>query len=76
MSKSNNIDFSTKVKRSIRESVLWVLGALAFILWLALITYHAGDPGIAKINNADEIHNAIGRVGAFAADILFSLFGI
>lgn len=76
MSKSNNIDFSTKVKRSIRESALWMLGALAFILWLALITHHADDPGIAQINNADEIHNAIGRVGAFAADILFSLFGI
>jgi len=76
MSKSNNIDFSTKVKRSIRESALWMLGALAFILWLALITHHADDPGIAQINNLGEIHNAIGRVGAFASDLLFSLFGI
>lgn len=76
MSKSKNIDFSEKVKRSIRESALWVLGALAFILCLALITYHVDDPGIVQINNNQEIHNAIGRVGAFAADLLFNLFGV
>jgi len=76
MSKSKNIDFSEKVKRSIRESALWVLGALAFILCLALITYHVDDPGIVQINNNQEIHNAIGRVGAFVADLLFNLFGV
>jgi S-DNA-T family DNA segregation ATPase FtsK/SpoIIIE len=76
MSKSNNISFSEKVKRSIRESALWMLGALAFILWLALITYHVDDPGIAQINNSNEINNAIGQVGAFISDLLFNLFGI
>ena len=76
MSKSKNIDFSEKVKRSIRESALWVLGAFAFILCLALITYHVDDPGIVQINNNQEIHNAIGRVGAFVADLLFNLFGV
>ena len=76
MSKSKNIDFSEKVKRSIRESALWVLGALAFILCLALITYHVDDPGIAQINNTQDVHNAIGRVGAFVADLLFNLFGV
>jgi len=76
MSKSNNISFSEKVKRSIRESALWMLGALAFILWLALVTYHLDDPGIAQINNSNEINNAIGQVGAFISDLLFNLFGI
>ena len=76
MPKSKNIDFSEKVKRSIRESALWVLGALAFILCLALITYHVDDPGIAQINNTQDVHNAIGRVGAFVADLLFNLFGV
>ena len=76
MSKSKNKDFSEKVKRSIRESALWVLGALAFILCLALITYHVDDPGIAQINNSQDVHNAIGRVGAFVADLLFNLFGV
>ena len=76
MSKSNNKSFSEKVKRSIRESALWMLGALAFILWLALITYHADDPGIAQINNSTEINNAIGQLGAFVSDLLFNLFGI
>ena len=76
MSKSNNISFSEKVKRSIRESALWMLGALAFILWLALVTYHLDDPGIAQINNTNEINNAIGQVGAFISDLLFNLFGI
>ena len=76
MSKANNKSVSEKVKRSIRESALWMLGALAFILWLALITYHADDPGIAQINNSTEINNAIGQLGAFASDLFFNLFGI
>ena len=43
---------------------------------MALITYHVDDPGIAQINNTQDVHNAIGRVGAFVADLLFNLFGV
>ena len=76
MSKSRNISFSAKVARSLRESALWMMSALALILWIALITYDVNDPGITQISNVENINNSVGKVGAFTADILFNLFGV
>jgi S-DNA-T family DNA segregation ATPase FtsK/SpoIIIE len=60
---------------TLRESALWVLGALAFMLWLALFSYDPGDPGFTQASGSGEINNAVGRVGALAADLLFNFFG-
>ena len=38
---------SAAVARSLREGTLWVLCALALILLLALLSYHAQDAGFA-----------------------------
>jgi S-DNA-T family DNA segregation ATPase FtsK/SpoIIIE len=59
----------------LRESALWVFGALAFVLWLALFSYDASDPGFSQASGTGEINNAVGRVGALVADLLFNLFG-
>jgi S-DNA-T family DNA segregation ATPase FtsK/SpoIIIE len=59
----------------LRESALWVFGALAFVLWLALFSYDPGDPGFSQASGSGEINNAVGRVGALIADLLFHLFG-
>jgi len=76
MKKSKNISLSAKVVRSLRESALWMMSALALILWIALVTYDVNDPGITQLSNAADINNSVGKVGAFAADILFNLFGV
>lgn len=60
---------------TLRESALWVLGTLALMLWLALFSYDPGDPGFSQASGSGEINNAVGRVGALAADLLFNLFG-
>ena len=67
---------SEQLTRTLRESALWVLGALAFVLWLALFTYDASDPGFSQASGTGDINNAIGRVGALIADLLFNLFGL
>ena len=66
---------SAQVVRSLREGALWVFGALAVILWVALFTYNPVDPGFTQANSTVEISNGVGRVGALVADLLFSLFG-
>ncbi len=66
---------STQLVRLLREGALWVFGAIAVLLWFALFTYNPGDPGFTQANSATEISNAIGRVGALTADLLFNLFG-
>ena len=48
---------------------------LAAVLWLALFTYDASDPGFTQASGTGDINNAIGRIGALIADLLFNLFG-
>ncbi len=52
-----------------------LLVALSLYLLLALGSYDARDPGWSFVGEAGQIHNAGGRAGAFAADLLFILFG-
>ena len=67
---------SAQLIKTLRESALWVLGAVAFVLWLALYSYDAGDPGFTQASGSGDINNAIGRVGALIADVLFNVFGL
>lgn len=71
----NGSALSDQVVRTLREGALYVFGAFALILWFALFTYDAGDPGFSQASSAGEIQNGVGRVGAHAADLLFNLFG-
>ena len=66
---------SAQVIRTLREGALWVFGALAAILWVALFTYDPADPGFSQATSSGEVGNAVGRVGALIADLLFYLFG-
>jgi DNA segregation ATPase FtsK/SpoIIIE, S-DNA-T family len=45
------------------------------VLFMALITYSPDDPGFSFTGNAGAVHNRIGVVGAWLADVLFFLFG-
>jgi S-DNA-T family DNA segregation ATPase FtsK/SpoIIIE len=68
-------NLSEQLIGTLRESALWVFGALAFVLWLALFSYDPADPGFTQASGTGEINNAVGRVGALVADLLFNLFG-
>jgi DNA segregation ATPase FtsK/SpoIIIE, S-DNA-T family len=50
------------------------MGALALLLALALISYHPTDPSL-NTAAAGPVRNWIGAPGAWAADLLLSLFG-
>ncbi len=67
---------SAVIVRSVRESALWVLGALALIMLLALVTYDKRDPGFSNTGDGSELHNQIGSVGAWFADISYYLCGV
>ncbi|HEY2145649.1 MAG TPA: DNA translocase FtsK 4TM domain-containing protein, partial [Steroidobacteraceae bacterium] len=58
-----------------REGTLWVLGAIALILLLALISYHAHDPGFADTGEPGPVGNWIGPIGAWLAGFFLFLFG-
>ena len=58
-----------------REGVLIVLLAIALYLLLALVSYSPADPGWSRTGSSAAIANAVGRAGAWTADVLFLLFG-
>jgi S-DNA-T family DNA segregation ATPase FtsK/SpoIIIE len=63
------------VSRSLREGTLWVLGALALLLLLALLSYHPHDPGFSDTGEPGPVGNWIGPVGAWLAGFFLFLFG-
>jgi len=60
---------------AVRESALWVMGAVALIMLVALLSYSPLDPGFSHTGDGAAVRNQIGAGGAWFADIAFSLFG-
>ncbi|MEM8984290.1 MAG: DNA translocase FtsK 4TM domain-containing protein [Pseudomonadota bacterium] len=63
------------VTRTLRESALWVFGALAVLMLVALLTYHQGDVGPSQAGPNADINNQIGLVGAHFAGFAYMFFG-
>ncbi|GAB6040026.1 DNA translocase FtsK [Endothiovibrio diazotrophicus] len=64
-----------RMVRGLREAGLWLIGALAVVLFIALVTYDAGDPCWSHSGLREQAVNSAGIVGAWFADIFFYLFG-
>ena len=62
--------------QAVREAALWVFGALALIMLVALLTYDARDPGFSRTGDGGTVRNQIGSAGAWFADVTYSLFGM
>jgi DNA segregation ATPase FtsK/SpoIIIE, S-DNA-T family len=71
----SGIKLGSAVVRSLREGALWVFGALAFIVFAALVTYDRNDPSFATTGEPGPLSNAIGPFGAHLAGLLVLLFG-
>src|SRR5437763_16370224 len=67
--------FTSAVARGLRESAIIAIGVLALVLFVALATYSPDDPGFSFTGNSPTVHNRIGPIGAWLADVLFFLFG-
>ncbi len=67
--------FSAAVSRGLRESAVIALAVAGLVLLVALATYNTNDPGWSRVSDSTAIHNRIGPVGAWFADLLFYIFG-
>lgn len=65
-----------RVGRLLSEGALIGWLALCAIVLVALLSYSAQDPGFSYTGVAGDVDNAIGRAGAWLADVLFTLFGL
>ena len=71
----NGARFTSAVSRGLRESAIIAIAIVALVLFVALASYSPDDPGFSFTGNATPVHNRIGVVGAWLADVLFFLFG-
>ncbi|HVS77252.1 MAG TPA: DNA translocase FtsK 4TM domain-containing protein, partial [Steroidobacteraceae bacterium] len=69
------IRFTAAVARGLRESAVIAIGVVAIVLLIALATYSPADSGFSFAGASPGVHNRIGPVGAWLADVLFFLFG-
>ena len=67
--------FTRHLSRALREGTLFIVGAIALYLLIALLTYHASDPGWSYSGPTGEVRNTGGVAGAWFADISLYLFG-
>ncbi|RUR33503.1 DNA translocase FtsK [Vreelandella andesensis] len=67
--------FGLRLQGSAREGVVVVLLALCVFLLLALFSYDPADPGWSYQGPETEVQNWMGPVGAWLADVLYSLLG-
>ncbi len=67
--------FSAAVSRGLRESAVIALGVVALVLLVALASYNGADPGWSRVTDSTGVHNRIGPIGAWFADLLFFIFG-
>lgn len=59
----------------LHEGLFIAVVVLGLYFILSLSSYDAGDPGWSSTGNHKDIHNIMGRSGAWLADVLFSLIG-
>ncbi len=65
-----------QVRVRLKEGVLIALAALCIYLWMALLSFDAGDPGFSSaVRQTTEVSNAGGQLGAWLADMLLSILG-
>jgi S-DNA-T family DNA segregation ATPase FtsK/SpoIIIE len=71
----NGTKFTAAVARGLRESAAIAIAVAALVVFVALATYSPNDPGFSIAAGSVDVHNRIGPVGAWFADLLFFLFG-
>jgi len=64
-----------RLQGSAREGVAILLLSVCAFLLLALFSFQPGDPGWSRSGPETEVLNWMGPVGAWLADVLYSLFG-
>jgi S-DNA-T family DNA segregation ATPase FtsK/SpoIIIE len=73
--KPNRRPLAVHMGHRVREGLLILSAASALFLLVSFISYHNTDPGWLGTGIKNHIANWGGRVGAFLADVLLSIFG-
>lgn len=64
-----------QMRRLLKEVGAIVCAFAALIGFLALVSFHVDDPGWSHTGAGAQVHNSVGRAGAWFADVTFYLLG-
>jgi DNA segregation ATPase FtsK/SpoIIIE, S-DNA-T family len=71
-----SLRFSLTVLRGLRESGAIALAVLALVICVALLSFDPRDAGFSTTgDHSGQIHNRVGPIGAWLANVLYFLFG-
>ncbi len=73
--KSAGPPLTPRLMHLLREVGLYVFGAIALYLLIALWTFDPSDPSWSHTGAVTQVANAGGRAGAWIADLLLNIFG-
>ncbi len=75
-SKSRSQPLPERISLLLQEARWLILGVLSLYVGLILLGYNQADPGWSHAAEVARVSNPGGRVGAWLADLLYSLFGL
>lgn len=73
--KFDTVPLANQMTRGVRESVLFICGAIAVYLFVSLVSYDPNDPGWSHTGGNTHANNVGGVAGAWFSDIFLYLFG-
>ncbi|NRB40485.1 MAG: DNA translocase FtsK 4TM domain-containing protein [Pseudomonadales bacterium] len=68
-------DMQDKLTRRLIEGLFILTVAMAAYFILAFISYDANDPSWSYVGGSEQVNNYAGKLGAWFADVFFSLLG-
>ena len=72
---TQGINVTQTLSLRLREGLMFAWLILAAFLTLALLSYNKVDPGWSHVGSTQNAVNSAGRIGAWSADFLLTLFG-
>ena len=72
---AQGINVTQTLSLRMREGLMFAWLILAAFLTLALLSYDKVDPGWSHVGSSHNVVNSAGRIGAWSADFLLTLFG-
>ena len=73
---TQGINVTQTLSLRMREGLMFAWLILAAFLTLALLSYDKVDPGWSHVGSTHNAVNSAGRIGAWSADFLLTLFGL
>jgi S-DNA-T family DNA segregation ATPase FtsK/SpoIIIE len=67
--------FTAAVARGLRESAAIAIAVVALVMLVALASYSPSDSAFSYAGDSSVVHNRVGPIGAWCADLLFWPFG-